>query len=311
LSTVPTLHYAQLFHLRYYTHEHTTQFIAIKPDGVQRNKMGEIIGRFEAKGFKLVAMKLVWPNKEKAAGHYDDLKAKKFFGGLCDFFSSGPVCAMVWEGLDAIKSGRVMLGATNPADSLPGSIRGDLCIDIGRNICHGSDCPEAAEKEIAFWFSKSEICDWDSAQAAWVYEQGQSLDHAEGSGSGVDAVDTANPTEFPPHGAYGKNQERTFIAIKPDGVQRNLIGNIIGRFEAKGFKLAAMRLIWPSPEKAAGHYDDLKAKKFFPGLVSYFSSGPVVSILFVYPINTPPWFCALLRCLARFVTLPHCSRALL
>jgi nucleoside-diphosphate kinase len=78
---------------------------------------------------------------------------------------------MAWEGKGAVATGRVMLGATNPADSLPGSIRGDLCIDIGRNICHGSDCEEAAAKEIAFWFPAAAICDWQPSAGSWVYEQ--------------------------------------------------------------------------------------------------------------------------------------------
>ena len=123
-------------------------FIAIKPDGVQRGIVGEIISRFEKKGFKLVAMKLIHPSKAMAEEHYADLKNKPFFPGLTTYFSSGPVIAMVWEGKGAIKTGRVMLGATNPADSAPGSIRGDLCIDVGRNICHGSDSPDSAQHEV-------------------------------------------------------------------------------------------------------------------------------------------------------------------
>lgn len=145
-------------------------FIAIKPDGVQRGLIGNIIGRFETKGFKLVAMKLMTPTLEQAQGHYADLSSKKFFGGLCSYFSSGPICAMVWEGKGAIKGGRTLLGATNPADSLPGTIRGDLCIDVGRNICHGSDGPESAKHEINFWFTPKELAAYDDHSAEWVYE---------------------------------------------------------------------------------------------------------------------------------------------
>eukprot|EP00808_Paulinella_micropora_P015931 g80328.t1 len=132
-------------------------FIAVKPDGVNRGIVGEIITRFEKKGFKLVAMKLIWPSKAMAEGHYADLSKKPFFNGLVKFFSSGPVCAMVWEGKGAVKTGRVMLGETNPAASLPGSIRGDLCVEVGRNICHGSDSVESATHEINFWFKDEEV----------------------------------------------------------------------------------------------------------------------------------------------------------
>jgi len=147
-------------------------FIAIKPDGVQRGKVGNIIARFENKGYKLVALKMMTPSKEKAAGHYADLKSKPFFQGLVDYFSSGPIVAMCWEGVNAIAQGRTLLGATNPKDSLPGTIRGDLCVDIGRNICHGSDGPDSAKHEIEFWFDESEICTYTSHSHAWVYEKG-------------------------------------------------------------------------------------------------------------------------------------------
>ena len=145
-------------------------FIAIKPDGVQRGLIGDIIGRFEKKGYKLVAMKVLTPSEEMAAEHYSDLSKKGFFKGLCTYFSSGPICAMCWEGLGVIKGGRTLLGATNPADSLPGTIRGDLCIDVGRNICHGSDGLESAAKEVAFWFKPEELNNYEQHSAKWVYE---------------------------------------------------------------------------------------------------------------------------------------------
>lgn len=145
-------------------------FIAVKPDGVQRGLVGEIIARFERKGFKLVALKMVKPTSEMAAGHYKDLSAKKFFPSLCEYFSSGPIVGMVWEGLNAVKSGRVLLGATNPAESLPGTIRGDMCIDVGRNICHGSDSVESANHEIAFWFKPEELITYSSHSAGQIYE---------------------------------------------------------------------------------------------------------------------------------------------
>jgi nucleoside-diphosphate kinase len=107
-------------------------FIMVKPDGVQRGLVGKIIARFEEKGFKLVALEQRTPSKELLSAHYADLAGKKFFPGLISYMLSGPVVAMVWEGMGACATGRVMLGATNPAASAPGTIRGDLCLDVGR-----------------------------------------------------------------------------------------------------------------------------------------------------------------------------------
>ena len=145
-------------------------FIMIKPDGVQRGLVGQIIARFEQKGFKLVALKLSSPGREHFEKHYADLSAKSFFPGLVAYASSGPVAAMVWEGDNAVLTGRKMLGATKPFDSAPGTIRGDFCIDVGRNIIHGSDSVDAANHEIALWFKDEELVNWESASAAWVYE---------------------------------------------------------------------------------------------------------------------------------------------
>merc|ERR1739844_611263 len=145
-------------------------FIMLKPDAVHRGLVGEIIKRFEQKGFKLVAMKFMQASEELLKEHYADLSTKKFFPGLIKYMGSGPVVPMVWEGLNAVKTGRVMLGATNPADSAPGTIRGDLCIQVGRNICHGSDAVESANKEIALWFKPEELCSYEAAQKDWVYE---------------------------------------------------------------------------------------------------------------------------------------------
>ncbi|XP_031620850.1 nucleoside diphosphate kinase [Contarinia nasturtii] len=146
-------------------------FIMVKPDGVQRGLVGEIIKRFEAKGFKLVALKFVWPTQELLEQHYADLSSRPFFPGLVKYMSSGPVVPMVWEGLNVVKTGRQMLGATNPADSLPGTIRGDLCIQVGRNIIHGSDAVESANKEIALWFpNEKDVVSWTPANKDWIYE---------------------------------------------------------------------------------------------------------------------------------------------
>ncbi|KAB2620688.1 nucleoside diphosphate kinase 3-like [Pyrus ussuriensis x Pyrus communis] len=132
-------------------------FIAIKPDGVQRGLIAEIISRFERKGFKLVGIKVVVPTKDFAQEHYHDLKERPFFSGLCDFLSSGPVIAMVWEGEGVIKYGRKLIGATDPQKSEPGTIRGDLAVVVGRNIIHGSDGPETAKDEINLWFKPNEL----------------------------------------------------------------------------------------------------------------------------------------------------------
>ena len=145
-------------------------YIMVKPDGVQRGLVGEIVKRFEQKGFKLVAMKFMQASKELLRDHYADLKTKKFFNGLVDFMASEPVVCMVWEGLGVVKTGRQMLGETDPAQSNPGTIRGDFCVHIGRNICHGSDSVESAEKEIALWFRPEELVEWKPTEKQWIYE---------------------------------------------------------------------------------------------------------------------------------------------
>ncbi|XP_058708651.1 nucleoside diphosphate kinase, partial [Poecile atricapillus] len=145
-------------------------FIAIKPDGVQRGLVGEIIKRFEQKGFRLVAMKFVHASEDLLKQHYIDLKDRPFFPGLVKYMNSGPIVAMVWEGLNVVKTGRVMLGETNPADSKPGTIRGDFCIQVGRNIIHGSDSVESAQKEINLWFKPTELIDFKPCAHDWIYE---------------------------------------------------------------------------------------------------------------------------------------------
>lgn len=144
-------------------------FIAIKPDGVQRGLISEIISRFERKGFKLVAIKVMVPSKEFAQKHYHDLKERPFFNGLCDFLSSGPVVAMVWEGEGVIRYGRKLIGATDPQKSEPGTIRGDLAVVVGRNIIHGSDGPETAKDEIGLWFKPEELVSYTSNAEKWIY----------------------------------------------------------------------------------------------------------------------------------------------
>jgi len=150
--------------------ERERSFIMVKPDGVQRGLVGEIIKRFEQKGFKLVAMKFTWASEDLLKKHYADLSSRPFFGGLVKYMSSGPVVPMVWEGLNVVKTGRQILGETDPAKSLPGTIRGDFCIEVGRNIIHGSDGVESAKKEINLWFKPEELIKWKSNEDPWLYE---------------------------------------------------------------------------------------------------------------------------------------------
>ncbi|KAL4793413.1 nucleoside diphosphate kinase [Aspergillus venezuelensis] len=146
-------------------------FIAIKPDGVQRGLVGPIISRFENRGFKLAAMKLTSPSRSLLEQHYGDLKEKPFFPGLVTYMLSGPIVAMVWEGKDVVKTGRTILGATNPLASAPGTIRGDYAIDVGRNVCHGSDSVENAKKEIGLWFTPEEVQNYKLNAFGWIYEK--------------------------------------------------------------------------------------------------------------------------------------------
>ncbi|XP_021480017.1 nucleoside diphosphate kinase 3 isoform X2 [Oncorhynchus mykiss] len=145
-------------------------FIAVKPDGVHRRLVGEIIQRFEKKGFRLVGMKLVQASEDLLREHYRDLRDKPFFNGLVRNMSSGPIVAMVWQGLDVVKMSRKMLGETNPADSLPGTIRGDYCLEVGRNVIHGSDSVESAQREISLWFRQNELQCWEDSSGHWIYE---------------------------------------------------------------------------------------------------------------------------------------------
>ncbi|KAK7575879.1 hypothetical protein V9T40_012165 [Parthenolecanium corni] len=146
-------------------------FLMIKPDGVQRGLVGKIIKRFEEKGFKLVGMKFMWASEDLLKKHYADLADLPFFPPMIKYMSTGPVVPMVWEGLNVVKTGRVMLGVTDPKDSAPGTIRGDLSIQVSRNIVHGSDSVESANKEIALWFSEKELVQYSPNNEVWVYEK--------------------------------------------------------------------------------------------------------------------------------------------
>ncbi|HEY9722941.1 MAG TPA: nucleoside-diphosphate kinase [Oscillatoriaceae cyanobacterium] len=145
-------------------------FLAVKPDGVQRGLSGAIIQRFEQKGYKLVGLKFMQVTRAQAENHYGEHKGKGFFEGLVNFITSGPIVAMAWEGPNVIATARKMMGATNPANSEPGTIRGDLATDIGRNIIHGSDSPESAQRELGIFFKPEELIDWQRTNEPWIKE---------------------------------------------------------------------------------------------------------------------------------------------
>ncbi|HLR63161.1 MAG TPA: nucleoside-diphosphate kinase [Lentibacillus sp.] len=144
-------------------------FLMVKPDGVQRNLTGEIVNRFERKGFKLAGAKLMQITDELAKTHYGEHKDKPFFGELVEFITSGPVLAMVWEGENVISTARDMMGKTNPLEAAPGTIRGDYGMTVGKNIIHGSDSPESAEKEISLFFNSNEILNYSKQDSEWIY----------------------------------------------------------------------------------------------------------------------------------------------
>ena len=146
-------------------------FVMVKPDGVQRGLIGEIVSRFEDRGLKLVAGKFMQIDDELAREHYAEHVDKPFFDDLSSFITSGPVFAMVWEGQDAIAQVRTMMGETDPAESAPGTIRGDFGLDLGRNVIHGSDTEEgSAKREIGLFFDDEELHDYDRIDEAWLYE---------------------------------------------------------------------------------------------------------------------------------------------
>ncbi|RSL33464.1 nucleoside-diphosphate kinase [Salibacterium salarium] len=143
-------------------------FIMVKPDGVQRNLVGEIVQRFEKKGFTLAAGKLMTIPRELAEEHYGEHKDKPFFENLVSFITSGPVFAMIWEGEDVIKTARKMMGATNPAEAEPGTIRGDYAVQVSMNVIHGSDSSESAQREINLFFNEKEQVDYQKTMTDWV-----------------------------------------------------------------------------------------------------------------------------------------------
>jgi nucleoside-diphosphate kinase len=142
--------------------------ILVKPDGVQRRLVGAIIERFERKGLRLAALKLVQPSRGLAEKHYAVHKGKPFYDSLLSFLTSGPTVAMVWEGREAVVVARNLIGVTDGAKAPPGSIRGDYAITVQNNLVHGSDSPENAAAEIALWFTPAELVSYTPADGAWV-----------------------------------------------------------------------------------------------------------------------------------------------
>lgn len=145
-------------------------FAMVKPDGVQRGLVGEIVRRYEARGLKVVGLKLMQVPRSKAEEHYAEHQGKPFYNGLVDYITSGPAAAICLEGKNAVSVVRTINGATKPWDAAPGTIRGDLALDIGRNVVHGSDSVEAAKRELAIYFNKDELVEWTPANAKWVTE---------------------------------------------------------------------------------------------------------------------------------------------
>lgn len=148
--------------------------ILLKPDAVQRGLVGQILGRFESKGLKIVAMKLMKITPELAARHYEAHKERKFYPGLVKFMTSSPVVALALEGIDAIKICRTLMGATFGADAAPGTIRGDFGVSRSYNLVHGSDSPEAATRELSLFFPEG-IVGYDYAAYGWIYDPVEEL----------------------------------------------------------------------------------------------------------------------------------------
>ena len=146
------------------------EFIMIKPDGVQRGLVGEVIKRLERVGLKVVAMKMIQVTMSQAEEHYAIHKGKPFYEGLLEYITSGPVVAMIVEGRESVKLTRKVVGATNPIDAEPGSIRGDYALEIGRNIIHAGDSPENAIIEYKIYFTEEEILNYEKIDQKWLYE---------------------------------------------------------------------------------------------------------------------------------------------
>ena len=144
--------------------------VLVKPDGVQRGLIGEVVSRLEHRGLRLVAGKFMQVSKALAETHYAIHKGKPFYDGLISYITSAPVMAMVWEGPNAIAAVRQTMGSTRPIEAAPGSIRHDFALEIGRNLTHASDSPETGAAEVALWFQSEEIITWERSNDTWIFE---------------------------------------------------------------------------------------------------------------------------------------------
>jgi len=144
--------------------------VIVKPDGVQRGLVGPILSRLEARGLKIVGLKLLQVSTDLAARHYAEHLGKPFYEGLLRYITSGPVIAACVEGTSAVQMVRNSVGATNPLNAAPGTIRGDFALDIGRNLIHASDAPETADRELALWFEQSELVCYSRSSDPWIFE---------------------------------------------------------------------------------------------------------------------------------------------
>lgn len=142
--------------------------VLLKPDGVQRRLVGEVISRFERKGLRLVGLKLLQPTRQLAEQHYAVHKGKKFYDSLLAFLTSGPTVALVLEGPQAVTAVRNLMGSTNGVEAAPGTIRSDFALNIQNNLVHGSDSVDNAKAEIALWFKKEELVDWKPVDTQWI-----------------------------------------------------------------------------------------------------------------------------------------------
>ncbi len=144
--------------------------VLVKPDGVQRGLIGEVIARLERRGLRLVAARFMQVSAELAETHYAIHKGKPFYAGLISYIISAPVMAMVWEGPNAVAAIRQTMGATRPTEAAPGTLRHDFALQVGRNLTHASDTPENGEKEVALWFKPEELVDWSRETDRWIFE---------------------------------------------------------------------------------------------------------------------------------------------
>ena len=145
--------------------------VLVKPDGVQRGLVGEVIARFERRGLRLVGAKFMQVSQDLAKQHYAEHEGKPFYDGLISYITSAPVMAMVWEGPNAVAAIRQTVGSTKPVESAPGTIRHDFALEVGRNLIHASDKPETGVRETALWFKNEELVDWKRDVDRWVFEK--------------------------------------------------------------------------------------------------------------------------------------------